>query len=616
MHSLVWPAGLDRSILRGLPLKIRTRNCLAAAQLMQGDSPLRVRELWGLPAFGRVSLKDLLVHVESFLNECIRLSTTDSKCPGSLNRTPSEPLQDCDVAPTRQEPWESVGKLLGPLLATAAELHGAGTLADVVDPDLMRVASSMGIANDINAIGLDNLVAGTPGLVSRVSSRLDLTLEAASETERTVIDHRLLSASPKTLEEIGLRAGVTRERIRQIHVKLEPRIRAALGVEMQVIASVLKEQLGHMVPESSVERRLDELLRAAPALVNRLFRQALITEMGYRMRNGIYWDKRALKVLAEIRACARRLAEADDVGLVDEERLISELPSEYWRRYWPSLRESCGLYEFCGSVGIRDSAKARAKAALLSIGHPATPQEIARICGFAENKTRSHLSVIPSVVRADKDRWGLKTWVDDEYEGIVGEIVQRIEEDGGATTTERLLRELPSKFNVSPVSVRAYMQAPKFTIRDGRISLASTSLLRLRHLDDVIDGRDGTGAPYWTFRVETRFFDGYSISGVPPEFATALGCRPDENQGVRVANLPHCRDLSLNWNLRSITGASLGYLAGPLQQLGLSPGQRVRVTIRGPGLVDLTADNTSGEQFPASDADTILARMKNRRRAL
>ena len=71
------------------------------------------------------------------------------------------------------------------------------------------------------------------------------------------------------------------------------------------------------------------------------------------------------------------------------------------------------------------------------------------MCGFGENKAGSHLSVIPSVVKADKDRWGLKDWVDDEYDGIVGEIIQRIEEDGGATTTERLLTELPGKFSVN-----------------------------------------------------------------------------------------------------------------------------------------------------------------------
>ena len=182
--------------------------------------------------------------------------------------------------------------------------------------------------------------------------------------------------------------------------------------------------------------------------------------------------------------------------------------------------EKSGLHDFHGILALRDTTKARVKAALMSIGRSATRDEIASVCGFEDSQTvGATLSNIPSVARADKERWGLREWIDDEYDGIIGEILQRIEEDGGTTTTERLLTELPSKFNVSPASVRAYMQTPRFEIRDGSVSLASTSRIQLRDLDDVIHGRDDSGAPYWTFVVESRYFEGYSVVGVPPEFA-------------------------------------------------------------------------------------------------
>ena len=209
----------------------------------------------------------------------------------------------------------------------------------------------------------------------------------------------------------------------------------------------------------------------------------------------------------------------------------------------------------------------------------------------------------------------LREWIDDEYDGIVGEILQRIKEDGGATTTERLMRELPSKFNVSASSVRAFMHSAKFQIRDGLISVASVSSLQLRHLDDVIDGRDAAGAPYWTFVVEDRFSEGYSVTGVPPEFAKALGCEPEGTASVRMANFPDCRDLSFSWRLASIVGATMGYVATPLARLGLRPGQRARVTIRGPLLVELTQEPDQAQQPSGTDADAILAQMKRRRRA-
>ena len=429
-----------------------------------------------------------------------------------------------------------------------------------------------------------------------------------------IIEHRLLRVPPKTLEEIGSLVGVTRERIRQIQSRVEGKIRMALGRELRIIAWTLKEQLDHIIPECEFERRIEELLPDDPPLTKGLFRQRLITAMGYTLQEGVYLDKQASRVVEEIGASARKLA--DDVGLVDDEQLIAELPSEDWRRFWPWLRERCGLHDLHGSLGIRDSAKARAKAALLSVGRPATREEIAAVCGLEEARIGGHLSNIASVARADKDRWGLKEWIDDEYDGIVGEIIQRIAEDGGVTTTDRLLREIPGQFDVSASSVRAYMQTPKFVIRDGCISMANVSSLPLRHLDDVIDGRDGNGAPYSRFTVEARFFDGYSVTGIPPEFAKALGCKPDEGKSVRIANLPGCRDLSIRWPLASTTGASLGYLADPLRQLGAQPGQRVRVTIRGLGLVDLTVEDEGMERSSTNHADTILARMKNRRRAL
>ena len=282
------------------------------------------------------------------------------------------------------------------------------------------------------------------------------------------------------------------------------------------------------------------------------------------------------------------------------------MPFEDWQQFWPWLCARHGFHKLFGILSIRDSTKARTKAALLSIGRPATRAEIGRLCGVEETRVGAHLSNVPSVVRADKDRWGLKDWIDDEYDGIVGEIIQRINEDGGATTTERLMRELPSKFNVSASSVRAYMYSRKFEIRDGLISVANVSSLQLRQLDDVIGGRDAAGAPYWTFAVEDRFFEGYSVTGVPPEFAKALGCEPEGLASVRMANFPDCRHLSLSWRLASTTGVTMGYVATPLERLGLRPGQRARVTIRGPLLVELTQEPDQVQQPSGTDVDAIL----------
>ena len=615
MDHVVWPAGLNRSLLPRLRLAVRTRNALGGSGLMEGDGPLTVQDVLRLQNFGQTSLRDLLFTLEAFLNQCIRNGPTDSDQHGHRPHETSPPPPGASRSQLEHPPssWERTGRLLAPLLAAGAELYGTKSLVSALHPDFVRLASRMGISSDLEAVRVLDLVDGTNGLASVVSDRLALLVQDASVAQRTVLEHRILGSPPKTLEEVGLIVGVTRERIRQIQKRLEWKVRNALGKELEILASVAKERFGSLAVETEFEDRIKDLLPAEPPSAKRLFRQALIAEMGYSLEDGVFFDSHVARIVEHLASVAQ--TRADDVGLVEEEQLIAEVPRE-WRQSWPWLRDRCGLHDMYGSLGIRASTKARAKAALISIARPATRNEIGRVCGLDETRVGATLSNVPSVVRSSKDQWGLREWVDDEYDGIVGEIVQRIEEDGGSTTTERLLTELPAKFGVNPMSVRAYMQTPKFVIRDGSISLASSSSVQLRHLDDVIDGRDRAGNPFWTFVVEARYLEGYSVTGVSPEFAKALGCEADSAQRVRIENLAECRELSVGWRLASTTGASLGYVAEPLKQLGLEPGQRARVTIKGSCLVNLSADDGGAEESRGSEADAILERMMQRRKVL
>ena len=618
MDSIVWPSGLDRSLLRTLPLQVRTWGCLQGEGLLAGINPLTAGELLRIRNFGWKSLRDLLSCVDEFLTESVRNGAIVSLPHSELGEGAPNPLTETDLALGGTEPastpWASTGQILSPLLASVAELHGAKTLADVLSPECARLAGKLGITDAVDSIMIADLAAGVPGLVSTALARLAHTIDAASGTERAIVECRLLREPPLTLESVGLQVGLTRERIRQAQRKLETKIGAALADSVGVIASTLQDSLGHVLKQGEFERRIDRLLPADHEITTDLLRRALVQKMGFRLDKEVYLDERARRELEDIETAIRGFA--DDVGLLNEQEAKASLPSEEWHQVWPWLCERLRLKSLHGVLALRDTAKAKAKAALLSIGRPATREEIGSLCGLEESRVGGTLSNIESVVRADKERWGLREWVDDEYDGIVGEIIQRIEEDGGTTTTQRLLTELPSKFDVSPVSVRAYMQTAKFEIRDGWISLANTSALQLRALDDVIDGRDDKGAPYWTFGIEPRFFDGYSLPGVPPELAKVLGCAPDAAIRVQIENLPQCRELSIRWPLSSPSGASLGYLAEPLRELGLTPGQRARLTVKGPHLVELSSADAHAEESELTEADAILERLIQRRRLL
>ena len=615
LHCLVWPGGLDRSFIARLPFAVRTCNAIRQAGLAQGDSPLTVEEVLRVPNFGRKSVDDLVLVLETFLTERICSGVADvSEGDDSTEPGPYGEHRASSREHETQVAWSQLGRVLAPLLASAGELYGTASLASSLHPDLVRLASRIGISSDLEALEFDKLVDGSGGLASLTVVRLARVLEAPSEAEQAILEHRTLACPGKTLGHIGSLIGVTRERIRQVESRLEGKVRSALGEEFKILASVLKEQLGHLVGEAELASRLEDVVPPQPVLASKVLRHALLAEMGYTLESGVYYDSRVDEFLGHIDRFASTVA--DDVGLVKEEQLLAELPNPDWRAFWPWIKSRCGFHELFGELALRATAKARTKAALLSIGRPATRAEIGRLCGFQDARVGGHLSNVPSVVKADKERWGLKDWIDDEYDGIVGEIIQRIEEDGGTTTTERLLRELPAKFNVSPSSVRVYMQTPRFAVQDGRISIANPSMVQLRRLEDVAHGLDGGDAPYWTFAVETRFFRGYSLTGLPVEFAKALGCEPDGSCTVRVVNLPECRDLSLRWPLATTTGASLGYVGAPLQELCIQPGQRARVTIRGSGLVDLAEEPDGEDSPPENAADEFMARIIRRRRAL
>lgn len=613
--SIAWPAGLSRSTAFGLDAITRVQTRIVhSCFIVQGSGSLTVEDLLRMPNFDHERLLQLLLAVEEFLKQKIGIADDLQAGVGreEARQFLTERANFDEVLRALSTPWEEVGRALAPALAASAELKGTTRLSDVLSPEIVRLASRMGI--QIGATDMSTLMDDAVGPISASARRVEGVLQRMSARQRLVVERRLVRSSRKTLEEVGGEIGVTRERVRQIQKNVERRLHNAFGTDLQLAASLLKEEQGPVVPKGDLDRRINEVLAGLSALVGGLIRNSLIRKMDYELIHGYYLDNQAADVVWSLRHLADK--SADDVGIVDKETLIAGLPSNYWRQFWPAFQHCCQFHELSGFLSIRDTTRARTKAAILSIGRPATKQEIGRISGLEESRIGASLSTIESVVRADKHRWGLREWIDDEYEGIVAEIVQRINEDGGATTAERLLTELPEKFGVTENSVHTYIQTPKFVVRDGLVSLAHVSELKLRDFDDVISGRDIDGDPYWTFVVEARFFSGYSVTGVPPEFVKALGCKPDQRTSVRVANLPDWWELSLSWPLASATGASVGYLARPLGQLGAKPGQKVRIVNKGEGAVNLVLDEETNDRTAAGEADAIVQRMIERRRGL
>ena len=615
-------AEIDRLDLLKCPLRRRTANSLTNSGFFSGSGPMSVKDLLAIRGFGIASLLDLMCVSEAALPV-----PPDATVFATATNAPPKPQ---DVRYERRA-WRELADVLELLLVAAHEFHGAVTAADAFELNLAELASDVGIAEAADSLEIRDLTD-----VSMLGALIDAVRDlrtAMSEPKVAVLERILFAPQPATLEEIGQTFGVTRERIRQLKVTTDAEVRERVGAEIAIVAAILGRKADPVMRRDDFSSLLDGPFASHPLNhpAVRLTRQMVERALDYDCVRGICANQAARNVLDGFRRQAVRLT--DEVDLIDEDALRAFLPSEEWHRLYELLVERCGFARISDRLALRSTKKARAKAAILAIGQLATIEEIIAESGLPRPNLTGILSDISGIARATKTKWGIADWIEDEYEGIVGEIIQRINEDGGATTLKRLITELPPLFEVKEASVRAVASTQQFVVNDGIVRLAEESDVALRDIYEVVEGVTREGWPYWSFRVRSAYFDGYSLAGVPPEIAHALGCPKNGSIRAVVSRPTGCRRISVNWRLASVSGASVGYISEPLSRLGVTKGDRVRIVLVKPRVVqfrtfdrrenDKRVDGRQGWHdgvgIPAarrSDArsSALLERLKRRRR--
>ncbi|WP_419919074.1 sigma factor-like helix-turn-helix DNA-binding protein [Candidatus Poriferisocius sp.] len=637
----VVPAGSNIIKLLDLPLKVRTRNCIFRAlyskEISQAQE-ITVNDLLKLNNFGLTSLLDLMCIIEvALVNKYFDLPSVTATASGlEGNFQPPSSTTEKPLDPQKVL-WNSTICLFEKLLLASSKIYNSKTFFEALDSNLGELAKSLVMVDRLEEITISDLV-GELSISKKIIEAFRVTLKSLDSRDSIILKKRILCSEPLTLEEVGEEANVTRERIRQLETQVKSRLNhpsetgAAINCWISILTEDLRIQLGPIASRVEFEKYISATFPIETQssdedrVITEMARYLLIEDSDYTLKGEVFLSKNASEIVTVITEAAKSLA--DDVGIIDEYKLKAHLPDEVWELHWDQLIAQCSFGRVCGYLTLRNTQKALVKAALLSIGRPATKKEIGKLIGLDPDRISSQLSNISSISRADKTRWGLKDWIDDEYEGISAEIIQRINEDGGATRLERLLEELPRLFEVSQSSVHTYTKTPRFQINDGYVSLADTSSIKLRPLEDVIHGHTPDGRLFWSFTVEARYFEGYSLTDLPSEIAKALGCGPDE-RGVRVPiSFPEsCAPVSVSWPLTSPTGAYLGYLSAPLNLLNAQEGNQILLVLEGSGSIAFHHDSAELRHTPGADpsnsndqvpdrAREMLERMKNRRRVL
>ena len=453
----VLPPDLDHSELLTFPLKLRTINCVKRALHKKTLQNGTVAEFMGIKNFGILSLLDLMCVVELVAENPEVLSRESH----GISEQPEQTHDD-------REPWIRADASLDTIIAAAREFSGVRTLGDLLRSDLSRPISAGGLDEALDAIALPDV---DQPLAGRVIAKLTTELEKATPIESTIINQRLHLTAPVTLQQLGIVNGRSREWIRQLEKRLKTSLNESVGPAIGILADILSERVGPVTTELDLDQHIADVFNLgtpytpAAQLACRMLR----AKLDYSCHGELCVSAEALDLARTLKDVA--IGAADDVGLIDEATLLAHLPSPQWNTRIDSLADLCGLCRISDQLALRRTAKAQAKAALIAIGRSATKEEIAAVAELSPTRVGAHLSNIPSVARADKYRWGLVEWIDDAYDGISCEIMQRIHEGGGTTTLDRLVDELPRRFGVSEASVHAYVKTPKFVLRDGTVRI-------------------------------------------------------------------------------------------------------------------------------------------------
>lgn len=362
------------------------------------------------------------------------------------------------------------------------------TLASPVDEELWRVAT-IEIFRDCRRLGSDfwPLV-----LAARV----------------------LVEGKPRTLAEVGDGAGVTRERIRQVEKVISEELARNLRSErlapIRVLACEVADRLGDVGTSAEIDVAISDAVAetsvVADETVQRLRRSLLRLVIGKYVQQGELMVRQRLH--DDLAKLLRRIRDAGQRSLIAASAIDSALVQlGVGTAYHAAIRESLGLRLLNGwYIDWRGSQPDKAVAVIAAHGRPLSMNEIHDGVGFHVNPRSLAMRVQEDerIRRLGKDRYGLAEWGGEEYSGILDELEQAIERNGGAIDLNRTVERFVELFGVSAGSVRSYAGDRRFITERGRLRFRTPDDPDVEYRRDPIELAPGTSLldGTWHLRIE------------------------------------------------------------------------------------------------------------------
>ncbi|MDE2981919.1 MAG: hypothetical protein OXU74_12065 [Gemmatimonadota bacterium] len=479
--------------------------------------------------------------------------------------------------PTRADYHDAMDRLL----ACAVLFHGADTVADLATLDWTSLLEQSGLGNVAGEIEFTQSASALRSEI-QIGQEFAGALQSLDERRQRIALKRTYARNPEKLAALGNEFGISRERARQLEVRLRHAVDLRVAGSVARAVGWLRGAVGSAARPEKFDRILDLLVGDAPPELRIAAEVAVMSAGGYERLDGVVGDERYRALIDD----ARRLAPgfANEAGVVDERALRAVVGGDETPE-WDALVHNARLVRIGRSLVIRDTRRARVFVALQQLDRPCQRETIAEVTGLADGSSLSSLlSSDPLFVRFTKDRWGLAEWTDEPYEGVVEAIMKRISDGGGEVSVASLVAEIPDRFDVLPATVRNYIGTRKFRVVGEMVQVVdrpTTPVQRLSEARDVVWNREGSPVLHFTIGEHHLRGNSQKISGA---VAQHLGVGLDESAKIPFVYPAGVDEASVIWRSYDPNGPEMGRLREALLECGLAPGDTAYVVLHPAGL--------------------------------
>lgn len=481
------------------------------------------------------------------------------------------------------------------VLACAVFFHGAESLADLAKLDFGNLLEQSGLLGKASEISFADAAEALRADV-QIGAEFSAVLAQLDERRGLIARERTYSRQPERLAALGIRFKVSRERARQLEVRLRWTVEDQVGDLVKRAGLWLRRAAGPAAPPWKFRRLLGLFVSDASPEWREAAEVAVMQAGGYRYLDGVVGDAGFREQIEVARLRAPELA--NDAGVIDEDSLREAVDGQAMAE-WESLARNAGLVRVQGHLVLRDTRRARVFLALERIGEPSVRRVIALESGLRDNSSLSSLLSSDSLfVRFTKDKWGLKEWTDEPYGGVVDALVRRIEEGGGQARIDQLVREIPMQYDVLPATVRNYLGTRKFEVSGDHVRVADAPCAPPQDLSEARDvawAPDGT--PALRFTVGQHHLKGNSQK-ISPAIAQHLGVGLDGSVKIPFEHPQGVHDASVIWRSYDPNGPEIGRLREALRACGARPGEDVFLLLRREGFRVITEGSGMLEAKP------------------